>query len=81
MSAMVSAADYYKETVGYDSDILPGTECNRDVDPSKSNVGTMPGAWGISALACSGEYLRGWESNPIVWQPITKTRYLYQAED
>lgn len=136
MSATVAAADYYKKTVGYDSEILLGSErakgsdgscCsyepdengrppgpeydvsgfNKDlegsqwhprnwgkqggligkfvnymlpygkatshlhdtwlnVDPSRSNVGTMPSAWAISTLAGPGTYLRGWEQNPMI---------------
>lgn len=41
-----------------------------NVDPSRSNVGTMPSAWAISTLAGPGTYLRGWEQNPMIWHLI-----------
>ena len=37
-----------------------------NIDPGRSNVGTMPGAWAVSSLAGPGKYLQGWERNATV---------------
>src|SRR5690625_331090 len=41
-----------------------------NVDPSRSNVGTMPSAWAISTLAGPDKYLRGWEQKRRTWHLI-----------
>lgn|GEM_PF-4532738 len=63
---------YGKATSHYHDTVL-------NVDGSKSNYGTMPGAWAISTLAGPGKYLRGWEQNSMTWFYMANDKeYIYE---